>query len=58
MLLHDMGSDLADFRADGTSPVAADVHVEYLATATEWRTPPLWGLGLTKTVDVDASFLH
>ncbi|NRB40540.1 MAG: c-type cytochrome [Pseudomonadales bacterium] len=57
MLLHDMGEDLADFREDN-SPVANDVQVEYLATATEWRTPPLWGLGLTKTVDDKATFLH
>jgi CxxC motif-containing protein (DUF1111 family) len=46
MLLHDMGEDLSDGRADGT------------ATASEWRTSPLWGLGLVRTVNADAGFLH
>ena len=39
LLLHDMGSDLADNRPD------------YLATGSEWRTPPLWGIGLTSLVN-------
>lgn len=34
MLLHDMGTDLADNRPD------------FLATGKEWRTAPLWGVGL------------
>lgn len=46
MLLHDMGEDLSDARTDGT------------ATALEWRTAPLWGLGLVRTVNADAGFLH
>jgi len=46
MLLHDMGEDLSDGRTDGT------------ATASEWRTSPLWGLGLVRTVNPDAGFLH
>lgn len=62
MLLHDMGPDLADFtvNADTSSnaSASADMLYEFLATATEWRTPPLWGLGLTKTVDPEATFLH
>ncbi|CAA0107694.1 Uncharacterised protein [BD1-7 clade bacterium] len=57
MLLHDMGAELADFTVDN-QPVGADVQVEYLASATEWRTPPLWGIGFTKEVDEDATFLH
>lgn len=57
MLLHDMGPELADFDINGNA-VSADVAVEFLATATEWRTPPLWGLGLTHTVDAKATFLH
>jgi len=57
MLLHDMGEDLADFTAENT-PASANMLYEFLATATEWRTPPLWGLGLTKTVDPEATFLH
>jgi CxxC motif-containing protein (DUF1111 family) len=46
LLLHDMGPDLADNRPDGD------------ASGTEWRTPPLWGIGLTKTVHKEATFLH
>lgn len=46
LLLHNMGFDLADGRAD------------FLASGTEWRTPPLWGLGLTQTVLPYSSFLH
>lgn len=38
LLLHDMGDDLADGRPD------------FLADGNEWRTPPLWGLGLTETI--------
>lgn len=45
-LLHDMGDGLADGRSD------------HLANAREWRTRPLWGLGLTKTVNPSAGFLH
>ena len=45
MLLHDMGPGLADGRPD------------YLATGTEWRTPPLWGLGLIQTVNNGGRFL-
>ena len=57
MLLHDMGEDLADFTPEN-EPASADMLYEFLATATEWRTSPLWGLGLTKTVDPEAAFLH
>ncbi|MCP3103184.1 thiol oxidoreductase [Myxococcus sp. K15C18031901] len=46
LLLHDMGPGLADGRPDGA------------ATGTEWRTPPLWGLGLTHTVLPFTGFLH
>jgi len=46
LLLHDMGEALSDGRRDGS------------ATATEWRTPALWGLGLTRTVNAAAGFLH
>ncbi|MES0135247.1 c-type cytochrome [Mesorhizobium sp. M0016] len=45
-LLHDMGPGLADGQAVGD------------ATGSEWRTPPLWGIGLTKTVNGNAFFLH
>lgn len=46
MLLHNMGSGLADHRPDGD------------ANGFEWRTPPLWGIGLTKTVSGHTYFLH
>jgi CxxC motif-containing protein (DUF1111 family) len=46
LLLHDMGEGLADHRPEG----AADGY--------EWRTPPLWGIGLTQTVSGHTLFLH
>ena len=46
MLLHDMGRGLADRRPD------------FLASGKEWRTPPLWGIGLTQTVLPYSSYLH
>ncbi|WP_428034220.1 di-heme oxidoredictase family protein [Amphritea sp.] len=46
LLLHDMGEALADNRP------------EFLASGSEWRTPPLWGIGLTKTVSGHTYFLH
>ena len=46
LLLHDMGPGLADGRDDGQ------------ATGFEWRTPPLWGLGLNQIVNGHTFFLH
>lgn len=46
LLLHDMGEGLADGRPD------------FLATGREWRTPPLWGIGLVETVNKHTRFLH
>jgi len=46
LLLHDMGEALADGRPD------------YLASGSEWRTPPLWGIGLLKTVNGHTDLLH
>ena len=46
LLLHDMGPELADGRPD------------FLATGTEWRTAPLWGLGLVKAVNKHQFLLH
>lgn len=46
MLLHDMGDGLADRRPEAR------------ADGREWRTAPLWGIGLTKTVTGRESFLH
>lgn len=45
-LLHDMGPDLADNRP------------EYAASGQEWRTPPLWGIGLSKKVSGHDQLLH
>ncbi len=46
LLLHDMGKNLADNRPDGK------------ASGLEWRTPPLWGIGLVKVVNKHTNFLH
>lgn len=46
LLLHDMGPGLADGRPD------------FLASGPEWRTPPLWGIGLTPVVNGHTNFLH
>lgn len=45
-LLHDMGDELADGRPD------------FLANGNEWRTQPLWGIGLIKTVNKHTFLLH
>jgi CxxC motif-containing protein (DUF1111 family) len=44
LLLHDMGPALAD---GGLEPLGP-----------EWRTPPLWGIGLVETVNGHTRFLH
>lgn len=47
LLLHDMGPDLADYRPD------------FEASGSEWRTPPLWALGLVKVIGgPEAGYLH
>ena len=46
LLLHDMGAELADGRPD------------FGAGGREWRTPPLWGIGLVATVNGHTMFLH
>ncbi|MEM6300900.1 MAG: di-heme oxidoredictase family protein [Pseudomonadota bacterium] len=46
LLLHDMGPELADGRED------------YEATGSEWRTPPLWGLGLSRQANGVTTMLH
>lgn len=45
-LLHDMGTVLADHRPDSG------------ATGKEWRTAPLWGIGLAKAVGDKVGYLH
>lgn len=46
LLLHDMGEGLADQRS------------EFKASGRDWRTAPLWGIGLTETVSGHTQFLH
>lgn len=46
LLLHDMGDGLADGRPD------------HDASGREWRTPPLWGLGLVPAVNGHQRLLH
>ncbi len=46
LLLHDMGAGLADNMGEGN------------ATGSEWRTPPLWSIGLTAGVSGGEAYLH
>jgi CxxC motif-containing protein (DUF1111 family) len=46
LLLHDMGEGLADHRPEGD------------ADGREWRTAPLWGIGLTPVVNGHSLYLH
>lgn len=46
LLLHDLGAGLADDRPD------------YEASGSEWRTPPLWGIGLLQAVNGHQLLLH
>jgi CxxC motif-containing protein (DUF1111 family) len=46
LLLHDMGEGLADNRPD------------FEATGQEWRTPPLWGIGLIPVINKHDLLLH
>ena len=46
LLLHDLGMDLADHRPDK------------MANGREWRTQPLWGIGLFMTINGHTNLLH
>lgn len=46
LLLHDMGEALADGRPD------------FKAHGRQWKTPPLWGIGLLKDVNGHTRLLH
>lgn len=46
LLLHDMGEALADGRPD------------FRANGRQWKTPPLWGIGLFKDVNGHQKLLH
>lgn len=73
LLLHDMGGSCVVTRetAQGKTCDAgeecmyvqrceglADGLTQGMASGTEWKTPPLWGIGLVQTVNADATFLH
>jgi CxxC motif-containing protein (DUF1111 family) len=46
LLIHDLGKGLADHRPD------------YQANGREWRTPPLWGIGLVPLINEHSQYLH
>lgn len=46
LLLHDMGDGLADD------------HAEFDAKGREWKTPPLWGVGLAPEINGSRHLLH
>ena len=46
LLLHDMGPGLADQRREGQ------------ASGQEWRTAPLWGIGVMAANNMDITYLH
>jgi CxxC motif-containing protein (DUF1111 family) len=46
LLLHDMGDALADGRPD------------FAASGRQWKTPPLWGIGLVRDVNGHQKLLH
>lgn len=46
LLLHDMGPGLADNRPEGR------------ASGSEWKTPPLWGIGLSPQISGHSEYLH
>jgi len=46
LLLHDMGEGLSDGRP------------EYAAGPRQWRTPPLWGIGMVEDVSQHTRYLH
>jgi CxxC motif-containing protein (DUF1111 family) len=73
LLLHDMGGSCEVTRETNNGATCsagaecfyvqrcqglADGVIQGDASGTEWKTPPLWGLGLVQTVNEDASFLH
>lgn len=74
LLLHDMGGqcdgvvredELGESCLSGESCYwvircegLADGRDDFLATGTEWRTAPLWNLGLVQVVNEQSTFLH
>lgn len=73
LLLHDMGGscqvtreDAAGVSCDGGEQCyyvqrcegLADGFIQGEASGSEWKTPPLWGIGLVQTVNPKSTFLH
>ena len=58
LLLHDMGDGLADRRLDGALPSAAVDGAGVALAARQWRTAPLWGLGLIPQANGHQQLLH
>jgi CxxC motif-containing protein (DUF1111 family) len=53
LLLHDLGEDLRDDSGEGGDGTGTKP-----ATASEWRTAPLWGIGLAQKVQGYVALLH
>ncbi len=74
LLLHDMGGHCEPMQRENSAGTAceagpncawryrcnglADGRPDFQANGREWRTPPLWGLGLAQEVNPNAGFLH
>ena len=73
LLVHDMGGSCQVTREDNQGVACsageqcfyvqrceglADTFVQGDASGTEWKTPPLWGIGLVQTVNANSTFLH
>ena len=48
---------IAQLKAQGIVSILNN-RPDFEATGREWRTPPLWGIGLVKTVNKHTNFLH
>jgi CxxC motif-containing protein (DUF1111 family)/cytochrome c553 len=55
LLLHDMGPDLAD---NSGVPLPDPTDTTAPPGASEWRTPPLWGLGKYSVINGHTNLLH
>jgi len=74
LLLHDMGGECAPLARETAAGAPcsegpeclwvqrceglADGRPDLFASGSEWRTPPLWGLGLARVVNPTAAYLH
>ncbi|HSC86003.1 MAG TPA: di-heme oxidoredictase family protein, partial [Polyangiaceae bacterium] len=58
LLLHDMGEGLADTLGEGSPHGEGDGEPDGAASGSEWRTAPLWSIGLTRPTTGSESYLH